>query len=290
MKTMFNLWLTGSIILMIVTLIAFTLLIISTWGGKKKRKMTTFEEKIRSQYNLGKMYREMAEQNKKPVFEFEELNHNLKSNHMENTTKVTQEMADRVFASSLGQQLLSVFSTSDGRFFVRHSEAYKHAYGELDENTQPLEDKRIIEWFESEEPESKIPATRYDILRYKVIDEYPNSPIKKEEVLQQINEPDSFNNHIFKSNKSDILVTFPENYPHLFRLMEWHEERITLPQFIKRVDNGNTKKVIEVEHWENSVDLFYTPKGASFEVAIDTSMFPATEEEYKNFIASQDKF
>jgi hypothetical protein len=60
---------------------------------------------------------------------------------------MTQEKANKIFATSLGEQLNVIYVTSDDRAFVRHEEAVKHANGELDPDTQPLADKTIIEWY-----------------------------------------------------------------------------------------------------------------------------------------------
>ena len=62
---------------------------------------------------------------------------------------MTQEQADKIFSTGLGQQLMEIYVTSDDRAFVRWEEADKHRKGELDENTQPLADQTIIEWVPS---------------------------------------------------------------------------------------------------------------------------------------------
>lgn len=53
-------------------------------------------------------------------------------------------IADEIFKSDLGRQLDIIYSTSDGRFFIRPQEAYLHTKGFLDKDTKPLEDKTII--------------------------------------------------------------------------------------------------------------------------------------------------
>lgn len=39
---------------------------------------------------------------------------------------MTQEKANEIFEGDLGCQLLSIFSTSDGRCFIRYSESINH--------------------------------------------------------------------------------------------------------------------------------------------------------------------
>ena len=59
---------------------------------------------------------------------------------------MTQEKINRVFETPLGEQLTSVFVTSDDRVFIRWSEANDYVHGRLEES-QPLADKTITEWF-----------------------------------------------------------------------------------------------------------------------------------------------
>ena len=60
---------------------------------------------------------------------------------------MTQEIINKYFSSSLGEQCNNLFSTSDDRVFIRYEEALSHSNGTLDDNTRPLKDKTIIEWF-----------------------------------------------------------------------------------------------------------------------------------------------
>lgn len=63
---------------------------------------------------------------------------------------MNQEKANQIFNSELGVQLCELFSTSDGRVFIRYEEALKHSNGELDKETNPLEDKSIETWYPTE--------------------------------------------------------------------------------------------------------------------------------------------
>lgn len=63
---------------------------------------------------------------------------------------MTQEKANQIFKSDLGQQLDVIYVTSDDKPFVRYEEALKHANGELVANTKPLADKTITEWYPDE--------------------------------------------------------------------------------------------------------------------------------------------
>lgn len=67
---------------------------------------------------------------------------------------MNQEQANKIFETSLGQQLNEIFVTSDNRSFIRHKEALLHSQGKLDVNTEPLSDTTIITWY-PEEPEQE---------------------------------------------------------------------------------------------------------------------------------------
>lgn len=59
---------------------------------------------------------------------------------------MTQEKANKIFNSDLGQQLDVIYATSDDRVFIRHKEAVLHTEGKLD-GRPPLEDKTITDWY-----------------------------------------------------------------------------------------------------------------------------------------------
>ena len=59
---------------------------------------------------------------------------------------MTREEVDKIFNGDLGQQVDVLFSTSDNRCFIRKEEAIKHTEGTLDD-TEPLEDKSIADWY-----------------------------------------------------------------------------------------------------------------------------------------------
>lgn len=63
---------------------------------------------------------------------------------------MTQDKINKIFQSDLGQQCMSLYTTSDDRVFIRPEEAKKHANGELDPDTKPLADKTVTEWFDED--------------------------------------------------------------------------------------------------------------------------------------------
>ncbi len=70
---------------------------------------------------------------------------------------LTQEKLNKVFEK--WPELNSIFSTSDDRLFTVYSDAGLHTEGQLD-NTEPLEDKTITEWFEEYSGSDPIPTIR----------------------------------------------------------------------------------------------------------------------------------
>lgn len=75
---------------------------------------------------------------------------------------MTQEIIDRYFNTSLGEQCDVLYSTSDDRVFIRHEEAIKYTNGKLEEPFVLLEDKNIISWYK--EPELYKDEREYDEL------------------------------------------------------------------------------------------------------------------------------
>ena len=65
-----------------------------------------------------------------------------------NFTTMTQEKANKIFETELGQQLLSFYATSDDQVFIRHNEAVAHT-NDMINVVGGLEfvDTTITEWF-----------------------------------------------------------------------------------------------------------------------------------------------
>ncbi len=60
---------------------------------------------------------------------------------------MTQEKANKIFETELGQQLNVIYATSDDKPFIRYSEAAQHAKEGLDRYGNPLLDKSVTEWY-----------------------------------------------------------------------------------------------------------------------------------------------
>jgi len=91
--------------------------------------------------------------------------------------------------------------------------------------------------------------------RFEVIETYPKSKFKKGDILERI--PNATNDW-YNADKSlinaDILLEEIEQYPHLFRKMNWWEKR-TAEQMPKRVmsildDKGDT---FEIQEWDMEI-------------------------------------
>jgi hypothetical protein len=61
-------------------------------------------------------------------------------------TKMTQEKANKIFDTELGQQLLSIYVTSDDKPHIRYKEAMAHVNYMIDEKGFDFNDT-ITEWF-----------------------------------------------------------------------------------------------------------------------------------------------
>ena len=65
---------------------------------------------------------------------------------------MTREIIDQIFSTGLGEQLDTLYSTSDSQVFIRFEEAKKHTEGQLNPRfSNPLMDKRIVQWFRDDE-------------------------------------------------------------------------------------------------------------------------------------------
>lgn len=93
------------------------------------------------------------------------------------------------------------------------------------------------------------------IPRFEVIETYPKSKFKKGDILERI--PNATNDW-YNADKSlinaDILLEEIEQYPHLFRKMNWWEKR-TAEQMPKKVmsildDKGDT---FEIKEWDMEI-------------------------------------
>jgi len=91
--------------------------------------------------------------------------------------------------------------------------------------------------------------------RFEVIETYPKSKFKKGDILERI--PNATNDW-YNADKSlinaDILLEEIEQYPHLFRKLNWWEKR-TAEQMPKRVmsildDKGDT---FEIQEWDMEI-------------------------------------
>ena len=91
--------------------------------------------------------------------------------------------------------------------------------------------------------------------RFEVIETYPKSKFKKGDILERI--PNATNDW-YNADKSlinaDILLEEIEQYPHLFRKMNWWEKR-TVEQMPKRLmsildDKGDT---FDIQEWDMEI-------------------------------------
>lgn len=88
--------------------------------------------------------------------------------------------------------------------------------------------------------------------RFEVIETYPKSKFKKGDILERVpNATDNWYNADKSLINADILLEEIEQYPHLFRKMNWWEKR-TAEEMPKKVmsildDKGNT---FDIEEWD----------------------------------------
>lgn len=121
--------------------------------------------------------------------------------------------------------------------------------------------------------------------RYKVIADYPQSKFEINEILI----PDRLDGTVngfwvseCKNNRKIVFAT-PQNYPHLFKKLEWWEEREErdMPEYVRFIRNyhnakrGEIKKVVRY-----AGPGFYTGETESYLLS-NKDILPATKEEYE---------
>ena len=92
-----------------------------------------------------------------------------------------------------------------------------------------------------------------------------------------------------------FILSLPEKYPHNFKLLEWWEERDqdVMPQYVKRIDNGEVDKVDRYDFDTNSIYVYKHIDKVDFPFYSDmpceltlksylSARVPATEQEYNN--------
>lgn len=60
---------------------------------------------------------------------------------------MTQEKANKIFATELGQQLDVIYVTSDDQVFIRYEEAVLHTNELLNADPENFVDTSITEWY-----------------------------------------------------------------------------------------------------------------------------------------------
>jgi hypothetical protein len=108
--------------------------------------------------------------------------------------------------------------------------------------------------------------------RYRVVADYPGSPFSWGEV----HEPD----FMFTEDYDLKTVEDIDKYPHLFKPMQWYEERIAeeFPLFLKTKAGNSVRKVYRVDPFTETVVF---DGGATRKLKF---WLPATREEYEQFL------
>ena len=114
--------------------------------------------------------------------------------------------------------------------------------------------------------------------RYKVIADYPQSKIKVGD--------------IYTPPVNDEIDSFWNKYPHLFKQLQWWEERLPeeMPEYVRWLfDERKDSKsmdgyVVKVRGWMQNGYSVLTQQG---DVIASQFFAPATESEYNTFIESK---
>jgi hypothetical protein len=118
--------------------------------------------------------------------------------------------------------------------------------------------------------------------RYKVIADYPNSLFEAGEVLTKIE-----GISVYSTGRVGIDAYDVSHYPHLFRKLEWWEERQPedMPEYVKGKING--KKVFKVSGFgptsSGTLHIGWMDEKKGLIAQAAKALLPATEAEYLTF-------
>lgn len=119
--------------------------------------------------------------------------------------------------------------------------------------------------------------------RYKVIADYPACFYQVGRILipktKDVN-LDAYNYYDCVEAPSSITVYKPGRYPHLFKKLEWYEEReiADMPEYLKFKNNGKVKKV---QKYHLSTGYVVFDGGRTRRINKDWT--PATEQEFLTY-------
>jgi hypothetical protein len=125
--------------------------------------------------------------------------------------------------------------------------------------------------------------------RYKVIADYPGSIFTTSDIVEFIKDTNDPRRSVFwlvnKKVSTGQSHEFFEHYPHLFRKLQWWEERKDGDiEYVKR--SGRVFKFSGIELWDTypeKIGAFFLVIGEYDEIASNGSE-PATHEEYLQYI------
>ena len=131
--------------------------------------------------------------------------------------------------------------------------------------------------------------------RFEVIAEYPNCEFKKGETLVRIKNAtnDWYHKEIYAST-AGILLSDLEKYPHLFKKLNWWENRKEeeMPKYLKhrmQVDSENWA-YDKIEGWDMRCLVGWLDEEemkccSLLSWSPEQGYFPAKKEDYENYIA-----
>lgn len=120
--------------------------------------------------------------------------------------------------------------------------------------------------------------------RYKVIADYPDSILSVGDIFETY---DNGIKYVTQLSKVDV-----KEYPHLFKPLEWHEDRKPedMPEYVKDIGDG---EIFRVDKYELPKKIQVIRNGKSFHPDSPTHFVsiehfhPATKEEWDNYINSK---
>lgn len=122
---------------------------------------------------------------------------------------------------------------------------------------------------------------------------YPNSPFRVGDILTVKHHPMYNDGEVFgleDEQDEPNWITYPQDFPHIFRPMHWSEGRTLdeMPRYLKRIKSG--KEVVKAHEYRSIRGNWWVVPEWAKKVGYDsivTDYLPATEAEYLEYLKSK---
>lgn len=132
-------------------------------------------------------------------------------------------------------------------------------------------------------------------VRYKVIADFPLKPFPNLYNVGDVLTDPGGTESVFDQNGKPVFSIDFDKYPHLFKKLEWWEERDVkdYPEYVKLFFDNRNQYVHKVEEWLDETNIHgdplyeYLNRVGTRMSACVRELLPATEQEYQDYKSKQ---